>query len=167
MTRRLCIPVLFLGLATGGCGAHLEPCTDGCPDISGVYAIENSTPVGECPFSPYLLGPTVQLLQTDNGRKAVLNVIDPSTQLEVSLTGEVFAPGPKDEPEVLGSFRLEARTVRSATRNNDRMVTLDVSATGSVALHEGRRVLSATLSTLEAASREGCAVTLAITGEGG
>jgi hypothetical protein len=167
MTRHLSIPVLLLALASSGCGADQEPCTDGCPDISGVYAIEHNTPVGECPFSPYLLGPTVQLLQSDNGRRVILNIIDPSTQLEVPLTGDVYAPGPKAEPEQLGSFQMNARTVRSASRSSERTVTLDVNATGSVFLRDNRRMLSATLTTTDLAASQSCAVTLSILGEGG
>jgi hypothetical protein len=166
MTRHVSIPVLLLALASSGCGADPEPCTEGCPDISGVYAIEHNTPVGECPFTPYLLGPTVQLLQSDNGRRVILNIIDPSTQLEVPLTGDVYAPGPKAEPEQLGSFQMTARTVRAATRSSDRTLTLDVKASGSVTLRENRRMLSATLTTTDMASSKSCSVTLSVLGEG-
>jgi hypothetical protein len=164
MTRHASIPVLLLALASSGCGADQEPCTDGCPDISGVYSIEHNAPVGECPFSPYLLGPTVQLLQSDNGRRVILHIIDPSTQLEVPLTGDVYAPG--SEPEQLGSFQMNARTVRSATRASERTVTLDVNATGSVFLRNNRRMLSATLTTTDMGSSQSCSVSLSVMGEG-
>jgi hypothetical protein len=167
MTRRVSIPVLLLALASGGCGADPKPCTDNCPDLSGVYAIEHTTPVGDCAFSPYLVGPTVQLLQNDNGRRAVLHIIDPALQLEVELAGDVYAPGPDDEPGLLGSFQMTTRTVRAATRSDSRTMTLDVSASGTVSRRDERRVLSATLSTTDVASGEGCNVTLSFTGKGG
>ncbi len=166
MTRHLSLPVLLLALTSSGCGADQEPCTRGCPNISGVYSIEHNTPMGECSFSPYLLGPTVQLLQSDNGRRVTLHIIDPSTQLEVPLTGDVYAPDPKDDPELLGSFLMTARTVRSATLSSNRTVTLDVNASGSVFLRDNRRVLSATLTTTEMGSSQSCEVTLSVMGEG-
>ncbi|WP_309897623.1 hypothetical protein [Archangium sp.] len=167
MTCRLSIPVLLLALASGGCGANREPCTDNCPDLSGVYAIEHASPMGDCAFSPYLVGPTVQLLQNDNGRRAVLHIIDPALRMELELTGDVYAPGPKDDPEQLGSFQMTARTVRSATGSDSRSMTLDVSASGMVSRRDDRRVLSATLSTADVASSKGCTVTLSFTGRGG
>ncbi|HZH77152.1 MAG TPA: hypothetical protein VEY88_14065 [Archangium sp.] len=167
MTRHLSIPVLLLALASGGCGANPEPCTDNCPDLSGVYAIEHASPLGDCAFSPYLVGPTVQLLQNDNGRRAILHIIDPALRMELELTGDVYAPGPKDDPEQLGSFQMTARTVRSATGADSRSMTLDVSASGTVSLRDDRRVLSATLSTADVASSKGCTVTLSFTGKGG
>ncbi len=167
MTRRVTVPVLLLALASGGCGADPEPCTDNCPDLSGVYAIEHNTPVGDCAFSPYLIGPTVQLLQNDNGRRVVLHIIDPALRMELELTGDVYAPGPGAEPELLGSFQMTARTVRSATDSDSRPVTLDVNASGTVSQRDERRVLSATLSTTDVASGQGCNVTLSFTGKGG
>jgi hypothetical protein len=166
MTHRVSIPVLLLALACGGCGANKEPCTDNCPDISGVYAIEHTTPVGECDFSPYLIGPTVQILQNDNGRGVVLHIIDPALQLEMPLTGDVYAPGPEDESELLGSFQMTSRTVRSASLSDSRSMTLDVSASGTVSRRGERRVLSATLSTTDMAGGKGCNVTLSFMGEG-
>jgi hypothetical protein len=132
-----------------------------------VYSVQNTTPLGACDFSPYLLGPTVQLLQSDDGRRATLDVIDPSTQLEMPLVGDVYAPGPEDDAELLGSFRLQARTVRAASASDERTLTLDVNASGTVSRRDGRRVLSATLSTLDAFSGKGCTVTISVTGEGG
>jgi hypothetical protein len=167
MTRRVRIPVLLLALASGGCGANPEPCTDNCPDLSGIYAIEQNTPVGDCDFSPYLVGPTVQLLQNDNGRRAVLHIIDPALRMELELTGDVYAPGPGEGPERLGSFQMTARTVRSASQTDSRSVTLDVSASGTVSLRDERRVLSATLSTTDVAASKTCNVTLSFTGTGG
>lgn len=166
MVRPLSLSAVLVALASSGCGTEQGPCTDGCPVLSGVYAIQNTTPVGDCGFSPYLLGPTVQLLQSDDGRRATFNVIDPSTQLEVPLVGEVYAPGPKDDPALIGSFRLRARTARAASRSDERTLTLDVNASGAVSLHEGRRMLSATLSTLDPNSQESCTVTISITGDG-
>jgi len=167
MTRHVTLPVLLLALASGGCGADPEPCTDNCPDLSGVYAIENTTPTGDCAFSPYLIGPTVQLLQNDNGRRAVLHIIDPALRMELELTGDVYAPGPGAKPELLGSFQMTARTVRSATDSDNHPVTLDVSASGTVSRRDERRVLSATLSTTDVAGGQGCNVTLSFTGKGG
>lgn len=166
MTLRASIPVLFLALTSGGCGTAQEPCTEGCPDLSGVYAIRNAVPVGACSFTPYLFGPTVQLLQNDSGQRVVLPIIDPSTQLEVPLTGDVYAPRGEDDAGLLGSFQLRARALRSASRSSERTVTLEVFASGSVSSHEGRRVLSATLRTQDVSSGEACTVSLAITGEG-
>ncbi|QRK11087.1 hypothetical protein JQX13_14040 [Archangium violaceum] len=166
MLRHFSIPVVFLALASSGCGTDPVPCDNTCPDISGVYSIENAAPVGQCSFSPYLLAPTVEILQTDNGRRVMLEVIDPSTQLEVPLVGDVFAPAPGDDLELLGSFRVDARTVRAAGPSDERTLTLDVSASGSVSVREGRRVLSATLMTMDAVSGKGCTHTLSITGLG-
>jgi hypothetical protein len=170
LMRPVSLPVVLLALASSGCNADPEPCIDGCPDISGLYSVKNATPVGQCPFSPYLLAPTVQLLQNDNGRRAVFHVIDPITRLEVPLMGDVYAPGPKDGPEVLGSFRIDSLVVRSTSRSDERTRVLDLSASGSVSLHEGRRVLTATLSTTDITTESnpdrGCSIKLSITGEG-
>lgn len=166
--RHVSLPVVLLVLASSGCGAGREPCVDGCPDISGLYAVKSATPVGRCPFSPYLLAPTVRLQQMDDGRRALLHVIDPATRLEVPLTGDVYAPGRKDGPEVLGSFRSDSFVVRSASRPEERTRVLELSATGSVSLHEGRRVLTATLSTTDKSTPDsGCGITLSILGEAG
>lgn len=168
--RHVSLPVVLLALASSGCGADPEPCISGCPDISGLYSVRNTTPVGQCPFSPYLLAPAVQLQQLDDGRRAVFHVIDPATNLEVPLTGDVYAPGPQDGPEVLGSFRIDSVVVRSTSASDERTRVLDLSASGTVALHEGRRVLTATLSTTDITSEStperGCGITLSITGEG-
>ncbi|MCY1083595.1 hypothetical protein [Archangium lansingense] len=168
--RHVSLPVVLLALASSGCGADPEPCIDGCPDISGVYSVKSATPMGQCPFSPYLLAPTVQLQQTDEGRRALFHVIDPTTQLEVPLAGDVYAPGPKDGSEVLGSFRIDSFVVRSTNQSDERSRLLNLSASGAVSLHEGRRVLTATLSTTditaESNSDRGCSITLSITGEG-
>lgn len=166
MVRHPSIPVVLLALASGGCGTDPVPCTDSCPDISGAYALENATSVGQCAFSPYLLAPTVRILQSDNGRRVVLEVIDPSTQLSVPLTGEVYLPDPAGDIEQLGSFRIDTRTVRAMSHSDERTVTLDVNASGSVFLRDGRRMLSATLTTMDATSGKGCTVTLSVTGHG-
>ncbi|PTL77082.1 hypothetical protein DAT35_46420 [Vitiosangium sp. GDMCC 1.1324] len=157
---------MLLALASAGCGTEPVPCSNTCPNISGVYSIQNASPTGRCSFSPYLLAPTVEILQSDNGRRVVLEVIDPSTQLEVPLVGEVYTPDPGDGPGVLGSFRIDTRTVRAASRSDEQTVTLDVSAMGLVSVHEGRRMLSATLSTTDATSGKGCTITLSVTGSG-
>ena len=168
--RHVSLPVVLLALASSGCDANPEPCINGCPDISGVYSVKSATPAGQCPFTPYLLAPTVQLLQNDNGRRAVFHVIDPATHLEVPLVGDVYAPGPKDDPEVLGSFRIDSMVARSASGSDERTRVLNLSASGSVSLHEGRRMLSATLSTTDITAESnpdrGCSITLSITGEG-
>ena len=168
--RHVSLPVVLLALASSGCGADPEPCINGCPDISGLYSVKNATPVGQCPFSPYVPAPTVQLQQVDDGRRAVFHVIDPATKLQVPLTGDVYAPGPKDGPEVLGSFRADSVVVRSTSPSDERMRTLNLNVSGSVSLHEGRRVLTATLSTTditnESTPDRGCGMTLSITGEG-
>lgn len=168
MVRHVSLPVVLLALASSGCDTQLEPCTESCPDISGMYAVQNATPVGQCPFSPYLFAPTVELLQSDDGQKATLHVIDPSSNLEVQLTGDVYARGPKDDSELLGSFQLNSSVVRAASQSDEQSRVLDVSATGSVALQEGRRVLSATLSTTDITNNTGtgCSISLTITGEG-
>jgi hypothetical protein len=168
--RHVSLPVVLLALASSGCGTDPEPCSSGCPDISGLYSVKNATPVGQCPFSPYLLAPTVQLQQLDDGRRALFHVIDPSTGLEVPLTGNVYTRGPKEGPEVIGSFRIDSVVVRSTSASDERTRVLELSASGSVSLHEGRRVLTATLSTLDITNEShpdrGCGMTLSITGEG-
>ena len=158
--------VLLALVASTGCNSTQAPCTEGCPNISGMYSLQDTTPLGECPFSPYLLPPTVQLEQSQDGRRVTLTVIDPSTQLEVPLTGDVYAPGPHDGAEAVGSFHIETRAARALSRNDDSLVTLDVSARGSVTLRDGRRMLSATLDTQDALSSESCLTTLSITGQG-
>ncbi|HZI06131.1 MAG TPA: hypothetical protein VEZ71_19020 [Archangium sp.] len=168
--KHVSLPVVLLALASSGCGADPEPCINGCPDISGLYSVKNATPVGQCPFSPYVPAPTVQLQQVDDGRRVVLHVIDPATKLHVPLTGDVYAPGPKDGPEVLGSFRIDSVVVRSTSQSDERTRTLNLNVSGTVSLHEGRRVLTATLSTTditnESVPDRGCGITLSITGEG-
>lgn len=167
MSRHLSLPVVLLALASSGCGTDPVPCTNTCPDLSGAYALEDATSVGQCEFSPYLLAPTVQILQSDNGRRVVMEVIDPSTQLSVPLTGEVYLPDPVGDIEQLGSFRIDTRTVRAMSPSDERTVTLDVSASGAVFLREGRRLLSATLTTMDTTSGKGCTITLSVTGHGG
>ncbi|WP_375769353.1 hypothetical protein NR798_00300 [Archangium gephyra] len=168
--RHVSLPVVLLALASSGCGADPEPCISGCPDISGVYSVRNATPVGQCPFSPYVFAPTVQLQQLEDGRRAVFHVIDPATKLQVPLTGDVYAPGPKEGPDMLGSFRIDSVVVRSTSASDERTRTLALTATGSVSLHEGRRVLTATLSTTDITNEStpvrSCGITLSITGEG-
>ena len=162
MVRPSSISVLLLALAAGGCGDVQGPCTQGCPDISGTYSIADSVPTGTCPFSPYLIGPSVQLQQTDERRRVSLQIIDPTTQVEVPLTGDVYLAASGQE---LGSFRIDTRTTRMATRTGEQTLTLDVLATGSVALRDGRRVLTATLTTTDALSGPACTTTLSVTGE--
>ena len=168
--RHVSLPVVLLALASSGCGADPEPCISGCPDLSGLYSVKNATPVGQCPFSPYLLAPTVQLQQLDDGRRIVFHAIDPATGLEVPLTGDVYTRGPKEGPEVLGSFQSGSVVVRSTSASDERTRVLELSASGSVSRHEGRRVLTATVSTRditnESTPDRGCGITLSITGEG-
>jgi hypothetical protein len=168
--RHVSLHVVLLALASSGCGADPEPCINGCPDISGLYSVKATTPVGRCSFSPYLPAPTVRLQQVDDGRRTVLHVLDPATRLEVPLTGDVYAPGPKDGPEVLGSFRADSVVVRSTSPSDERTRTLNLNVSGTVSLHEGRRVLMATLSTTDITNESipdrGCGITLSITGEG-
>ena len=168
--RHVSLPVVLLALASSGCGADLEPCISGCPDISGMYSVKTATPMGQCPFSPYLLAPTVQLQQLDDGRRAMLHVIDPSTGLELPLMGDVYARGRKEGPEVLGSFQIDSVVVRSTSASDGRTRVLELSASGSVSRRQGRRVLTATLNTIditnESSPDRGCVNTLAITGEG-
>ncbi|AKI98889.1 Hypothetical protein AA314_00516 [Archangium gephyra] len=100
----------------------------------------------------------------------MFHVIDPATGLEVPLTGDVYAPGPKEGREVLGSFRIDSAVVRATSASDERTRVLELSASGSVSLHEGRRVLTATMSTLDITNEptpdRGCGITLSITGEG-
>ncbi|ATB29934.1 hypothetical protein [Melittangium boletus] len=162
MARPSGISVLLLALAAGGCDNSQAPCTQGCPDISGVYSLEDSVPVGNCPFSPYLLAPSVELQQSSERRKVVLHVIDPTTQVEVPLSGDVYMASTSD---MIGSFRIDTRTTRLANRTSEQTVTLDVLATGVVSLRDGHRVLSATLSTTDALSNQACTTTLTVTGQ--
>jgi hypothetical protein len=68
---------------------------------------------------------------------------------------------------VLGSFRIDSMVARSASGSDERTRVLNLSASGSVSLHEGRRMLSATLSTTDITTESrGCGITLSITGEG-
>jgi len=154
--------LLLLALAAGGCDNAQAPCTQGCPDISGVYSLEESVPVGDCPFSPYLLAPSVELQQSNERRKVTLGIIDPTTQVEVPLSGDVYMASSSD---MIGSFRIDTRTTRLANRTSEQTVTLDVLATGTVSLREGRRVLSATLTTTDARSAQACTTTLTVLGE--
>lgn len=160
--------VVVLSLvALAGCDTHQTPCTDNCPNLSGMYSLQDTEPLGECSFSPYLLPPTVELKQAANDlRHLTLTVIDPSTQLPVPLTGDVYAPGTGDAAGTLGSFRIATRTVRPATQAGDPVVTLDVTASGVVLERDGMRQLSATLNTQEALTQQGCLTTLSITGQG-
>ncbi|MBM7112461.1 hypothetical protein [Archangium primigenium] len=163
MARSTGISVLLLALAAAGCDNAQAPCTQGCPDISGVYSIADSVPVGECPFSPYLLSPSVEIQQSNERRKVLLHVVDPTTQLEVPLSGDVYLASNSD---MLGSFRVETRTTRLANRSSEQTLTLDVLINGTVALRDGRRVLSATLTTTDVRSTsQACTTTLTVTGQ--
>ncbi|WP_152622335.1 hypothetical protein [Archangium violaceum] len=132
--------------------------------------MKTATPMGQCPFRPYLLAPTVQLQQMDDGRRAMFHVIDPSTGLELPLVGDVYARGRKEGPEVLGSFLIDSVVVRSTSASDGGTRVLELSASGSVSLRQGRRVLTATLNTIditnESSPDRGCVNTLSITGEG-
>ena len=162
---RSSVVVLSL-VASAGCDTHQTPCTDNCPTLAGSYSLQDSEPLGECAFTPYLLPPTVSLEQSADRRHVTLTVIDPSTRLQVPLTGDVYAPGPGSSSGTVGSFRITTRTVRTVSASEDSIVTLDVTATGSVLEREGRRVLSATLNTQEELTQEGCLATLSVTGQG-
>ncbi|ATB34629.1 hypothetical protein CYFUS_000036 [Cystobacter fuscus] len=156
--------VVLLALVASGCDTSQAPCRETCPDISGVYSIESTTPAGECGFSPYLLPPSVRLEQTRDGRGVLFHVIDPTTQIEVPLSGDVYAPESGEEG-LLGSFRIDSRTTRLARSGSDQLVTLDVTVMGSVSQVEDRRVLTATVNTTDAASNQGCTATLSVMGE--
>lgn len=157
--------VVLLALVASGCDTAQAPCNESCPDISGVYSIENTTPAGECGFSPYLLPPSVRLEQTRDGRGVLFHVIDPTTQLEVPLSGDVYAPTSEEGEGMLGSFRIDSRTTRLAHSGSDQLVTLDVTVMGSVSQVEDRRVLTATVNTTDAQSGQGCTATLSVMGE--
>ena len=164
MNRAAARTAAALALVASGCDTSQTPCSQTCPDISGVYSIEETTPTGDCGFSPYLLAPSVRISQSHQGRQVTMQLIDPTTQLEVPLSGDVYGPGP-GTPELLGSFRVDSRTTRLARRDSDQLVTLTVTAAGSVSLVGGRRLLSATLTTTDAMSTTGCTATLSVTGE--
>lgn len=155
--------VVLLALVASGCDTSQAPCSETCPDISGVYSIQNTTPTGECGFSPYLLPPSVRLEPTREGRGVLFHVIDPTTQLEVPLSGDVYTPG--EGEGLLGSFRIHGRTTRLARSGGDELVTLDVTVMGSVSQVEERRVLTATVNTTDARSGQGCTTTLSVMGE--
>ncbi|HEX8536711.1 MAG TPA: hypothetical protein VF664_04555 [Cystobacter sp.] len=157
--------VVLLALVASGCDTSQAPCSGNCPDISGVYSIESTTPAGDCGFSPYLLPPSVRVEQTREGRGVLFHVIDPTTQLVVPLSGDVYAPAPGEDEGLLGSFRIDSRTTRLAHSGGDQLVTLDVAVMGSVSLVEDRRVLTATLNTTDAQSGQGCTATLSVMGE--
>ncbi|MET0406336.1 MAG: hypothetical protein ABW123_28210 [Cystobacter sp.] len=159
-------PFFLLALAAGGCDPSRTPCEgDTCPDISGVYSIRDTVPAGECDFTPYLFAPSVDIRQEGGGQRMVFHVIDPTTQLAVPLSGDVYAPGADREEGLLGTFRIDSRTTRLAHRDGDQVVTLNVAATGSVTRVEGRRLLSATLTTTDTRTDSGCTLTLTVTGE--
>ena len=164
MNRAPALSALVLALAAGGCDSSQTPCNQTCPDISGVFSIAETTPTGDCGFSPYLLAPSVRIAQSHQGRQATMTLIDPTTQLEVPLSGDVYGPGP-GEANLVGSFRIDSRTTRLARRDSDSLVTLTVSASGTVSLVGGRRLLAATLTTTDATSASGCTATLSVTGE--
>lgn len=155
---------VLLALTASGCDTSQTPCNQSCPDISGVFSIEETTPTGNCGFSPYLLTPSVRIEQSRQGRQATLHLIDPTTELEVPLSGDVYGPGPGDS-NLLGSFRIDSRTTRLARRDSTELVTLTVSAAGTVSLVGGRRLLAATLTTTDAMSTSACTATLSVTGE--
>jgi hypothetical protein len=162
MIRSPAVSAVLLALVASGCDTSQGPCSQNCPNIAGVYSIDNTVPTGECGFSPYLLAPSVEIQQGSQGRKMSFRVIDPTTQLEVPLSGDVYAPDKGGG--LIGSFRITSRTTRLASRTSEQLVTLDVTATGSVSLVEDRRVLSATLNTTDATSGRGCTATLSVTG---
>lgn len=164
MNRATALTAAVLALAASGCDTSQTPCNQSCPDISGVFSIEETTPSGACGFTPYLLAPSVRISQSHQGRQATMSLIDPTTQLEVPLSGDVYGPGP-GTPEMLGGFRIDSRTTRLARRDSDQLVTLTVTAAGSVSLVGGRRLLSVTLTTTDATSATGCTATLSVTGE--
>ena len=165
MTRSPGLSALLLVLAASGCDTAQGPCYQSCPDISGMYAIDNTVPVGECGFSPYLLSPSVRIEQGSMGRQATFYVIDPTTQLEVALSGDVYGPTSTGTGE-LGSFRIDSRTTRLAQRTSSETVTLEVVVTGSVSRVSGRRMLTATLNTTDLTNSQGCTTTLSVTGQG-
>ena len=99
-----------------------------------------------------------------------VRLTDPSTGLELPLIGDVYARGRKEGPEVLGSFLIDSVVVRSTGASDGGTRVLELSASGSVSLRQGRRVLTATLNTIditnESSPDRGCVNTLSITGEG-
>jgi hypothetical protein len=157
---------VLLALVTGGCDTSRKPCEGNCPDLSGVYSIRDTVSVGECGFTPYLLAPSLDFQQADEGRELAFQIIDPTTQLAVPLSGDVYAPR-EGEEGLVGSFQIDSRTTRLAQREGDKMVTLNVTAAGSVTRVEERRVLSLTLITTDVSNDRGCSSTLIVTGEKG
>lgn len=147
------------------CGPTAAVCDVDCPAIAGTYRIISQTTLGACPFTPYLLGPTLALEQSPDGRRVSAQVIDPVQQLPVLLAGEVFRPR-GDDPEVIGSFRMFASTRRAPSPGEQGLVALDVTLTGTVATDDEGRHVTGSLTTFQIgdADDDGCQVTFGFTG---
>lgn len=145
-----------------GCGGE-PPCSGNCPDLAGAYAIRLSSVTGFCDFLPYEVGPSLELSQSEEGRRISSELIDPINRLPVRLVGDVFAPPPGADEDLLGSFSVGGR----AARLDQGGLAFEVRLSGTVREQAGRRSLSATLTTLGTReARTSCQVVTVVEGEG-
>jgi hypothetical protein len=138
-----------------GC-ENAELCDGNCPDISGLYSVDMVTLSGACSFSALTLGPTIELQQSDGGRRVFAQFIDPLNKLPMLIAADVS----RLEDGEGGSFDGSSEMARGSEDANRLWVTFS----GVVQVSHGRRQLSAFLST--SSFEDSCTETMTISGEG-
>ena len=146
-----------------GCGSEKRLCDGNCPDVSGTFSLLSPQPLGSCGFASYLPPPTLTLTQSDGGRHVTTQLIDPTNQLLVSFEGNVFAP---DGSSNRGSFEIQTQVLRKTSESDQRLVTLQLTLTGSVTRTADSATLSSILMQVQQQPTEGagCAVTIPLSG---
>lgn len=149
-----------------GCGSGQQLCDAHCPDVSGSFSLLETQPMGECRFASYVPPPTLTLTQSDGGRHVATELIDPVNQLFVSFEGDVLVP---DGSGDRGRFQIQTTLLRQATRNDPRLLTLDVFLSGTVSRTDGGATLSSTLIEVqrEPVDGAGCTITIPLPGRTG
>ena len=130
--------------ALAGC-SDAEVCDGDCPRVGGIFQIEATSPAQGCEFTPWLIGPTLEVRQEPGASSVLAELIDPVNQIPVQLAGDVLRP---EDPGV-GVFQMEGQTNRQTTDDSKAISTFQLLLRGSVTQNETPPRLSATLTTTE------------------
>lgn len=140
MTRGELVVMSVVAALWSGCGGA-ERCEGDCPAIGGVYQIDVASPTAACEFTPWLIGPSLELVQSEDGGGVSTTLIDPVNQLPVQLSGDVLS---SDEPGI-AVFDLRAQTNRQPTQRSTNVATFQLLMSGSVSFNEDPARLTATM----------------------
>ncbi|MBX5483086.1 MAG: hypothetical protein IRZ16_14770 [Myxococcaceae bacterium] len=156
-----CVAAILLGaVLVAGCN-DAEICERDCPRVGGIFQVDSSTMTQSCAFEPWLFGPTIELVQSEDTAGVRTSVIDPVNQLPVTLAGQVIRP---DDPKIAG-FQMRTETSRQATRNDPTVGRFELIFNGSVSHEEDRAQLNATLTMTELVTQgQSCQSVLQVVG---